>query len=1051
MFSLFFIDRPIFAAVISIFIVLAGGLALYSLPVEQMPDITPPTVQVTAVYPGANAKTVAETVALPLEKQINGVDNLIYLSSSSSSDGVASITVTFDVGTDIDMATVLVQNRVAMATPKLPEEVQRQGVVTQKQSSSISQVICLNSPDGSLDDVFISNYASINVVDALKRVEGVGNVEVYGAKDFSMRVWLIPEKLKARSITSTDVIAAIRDQNVEVAAGAIGSSPSSEQQQFQYTINAQGRLQTVEEFEDIIIKRTDSGAILRVKDVARVELGTQSYSTNVQFNGENSIAIGVFQLPGANALAVAKGLIDEMDRLKEFFPDGLDYEVAYDPSLFIARSIKELSMNLFVTILLVVLTVYIFLQDLRTTIIPAVTIPVSLIGTFMVMLWMDLSVNTLTLFGLVLAIGVVVDDSIVVVENTQRIIDEEGLSAKEATRKGMKQIFGAVIATTLVLLAVFVPTAMITGISGSLYRQFAITISTATVFSSLNALTLSPALCGMLLRPSDNTRKCNFIFRLFNSGLRGITGGYTEIVSALVRRSAIGLIVLVVFGFLTLKCFKIVPGGFIPNEDQGSMFIAAQLPDGATLERTGKVTSQINAILANNPAVEFFVSIDGFSLINGTTSSNSATFFVQLKDWETREKMGLDVFSLVGQMQGQLFGISDAMVFAFVPPPIMGLSVTGGFEMQLQDKGGVGIVDLQTAAYSLIDAANKSGKLDGLNTGIQATVPQLMLDIDREKARKLGVNLSDIFSTLQANFGTAYVNDFNIFGQNFKVNAQADQQYRDNKEDIYDLEVRNSAGQMVPLKTLLKVSDTAGPEIVSHYNLYTSAKITGQGRAGYSSGQAIEIMEQLAKENLPSDIGFEWTGTTYQELKAGNTAPIIFGMAVIFVFLFLAAQYESWSTPLAIIMTIPVAVFGGIGLTWVLSMDNNIYTQIGFVLLVALASKNEILLVEFADQLRREGKDIYTASIEASRLRFRPIQMTAFTFILGILPLVVATGAGSASRRALGTTVFGGMVMASVIGIILIPAMFVVVEELFVVKRKKKQAKKLAEIEQRDV
>ncbi|MGE4286596.1 MAG: efflux RND transporter permease subunit [Phycisphaerae bacterium] len=1035
MFSLFFIDRPVFAAVISIFIVLAGSLALTQLPVENMPDITPPTVMVSATYPGASASTVAETVALPLEKQINGVEGMLYLSSTSSSDGSASITVTFDVGTDIDMATVLVQNRVAMATPSLPEEVQRLGIVTRKRSTTISQVICMNSPDGSLDDVFISNYTNINVVDALKRVDGVGEVTVFGAKDFSMRIWLNPDKLKARNITSTDVIAAIREQNIEVAPGIIGGEPAPKEQQLHFTINARGRLNTVDEFENIIVKRVESGAVLRVRDVAKVELGTESYDTNVKFNGENAIAVGIYQLPGANALAVARGVIKKMEEVKEYFPEGLSYSVAYDPSKFISRSISELSQTLLITVILVILTVYIFLQDLRATIIPALTIPVSLIGTFIVMNMLGLSVNTLSLFGLVLAIGVVVDDSIVVVENTQRIIDEEGLSSREAAKKSMIQIFGAVIATTLVLLAVFVPTALISGISGRLYRQFAITISTATVFSSLNALTLSPALCALLLRPSPERRALPF--RLFNNGLQRVIGGYGDIVHAIVRRSAISLVVFAILGVLTVKCFQHVPGGFIPTEDQGMFLVSSQLPDGATLGRTQEVSSKVNAILKDNPAVQFFVTINGLSLVNSTHSNNSATWFIQLKDWAEREKMGLDINHIVSEIQGKLMGITDAYSFAFVPPPIVGLSVTGGFEMQLEDKGGAGIIALQEAANNLTNAASATGNLEKLNASIFATVPQVKLKVDREKAKKLGVRIDDIFNCLSASLGSAYVNDFNLFGQTFKVKMMADKPFRDKLNDIYRLRVRNESGDMVPLETLLTAEDSAGPDIVTHHNMYTSAKITGSPIEGLSSMQAIDIMKKTAAKSLPGDIGYEWSGTTFQELAAGNTAAIIFALAVVFAFLFLAAQYESWTTPLSIVLTVPIAIFGGIGYTWVRAMENNIYTQIGFVLLVALASKNAILLVEFAEQLRREGMDIYSASVKASKLRFRPIQMTAFTFILGIFPMVFATGAGSASRQSLGTTVFGGMLMASIIGIIFIPALYVVVEEIFLLKGKK--------------
>ena len=794
-------------------------------------------------------------------------------------------------------------------------------------------------------------------------------------------------------------------------------------------MNTLGRLSDVEQFEDIIVKVGEGGRLLRVKDVARVELGAQTYNQYVQLNGAPSIAVPIYQLPGANALEVAAGIRSEMDRLAQSFPEGLEYRIAYDTTRFITASIREVITTLFIAILLVVLTVYIFLQDIRTTLVPAITIPVSLLGTFAVMAVMGLSINTLSLFGLVLAIGIVVDDAIVVVENTMRLMAEEGLDRKAATEKAMLQITGPVIATTLVLLAVFVPTAMMGGITGRLYQQFALTIATATVFSSINALTLSPALCGMLLRPTPESR--GRFFNGFNKLFDAATAGYMRIVNLTVRRTALVMIPFLGLIAATVWGIRTVPTGFIPDEDQGYVMVSAQLPDGATLERTEAVMDHVSGMLGEIPGVADTITIGGYSILDGVVIPNAGCVYVMLEPWGERTSADTQVTAILPSLNKQFSReIREAITFALNPPPITGLGAAGGFEYQLEDRGGAGLNQLQAVAGDLIFEGNSDPVLTRMNSSLRSTVPQLYLDIDRTKAKTLGVPLSSIFSALQAYLGSAYVNDFNLFGRTYKVMIQADQQYRQRPEDIGRLEVRDRDGRMVPLSTLVTVSDTAGPQMVSRYNLYPSSAITGMPNPGYSSGQAVAAMESMSAQLLPPSMGYEWSGVTYQQLAAGNQAPIIFTLAIIFVFLFLAAQYESWSLPLAVILSVPMAALGGILATWARGLDNNVYTQVGFVLLIGLAAKSAILIVEFAKEQRAEGKSHVEAAVNAARLRFRAILMTAFSFILGVIPLVIATGAGANSRRALGTAVFGGMLVATIIGVILIPVLYVVVQRV---------------------
>ncbi len=1027
MLSKFFIDHPIFATVITILIVLMGALSIPLLPVEKTPDIIPPTVIVNAYYPGANAEVVAKTVATPLEEAINGVDDMLYMSSSSGDDGSLTLTVTFKVGTDIDMATVLVQNRVSVAEAVLPEEVKRNGISTQKSSNNITMAISLISPDGQYDETYMSNYITIYLSDVLTRIEGVGNIEIFGAKDFGMRIWIDPQLLKSRNLTTVDVINAIREQNIQVAAGQIGAPPTNGENQFQYTVKTLGRLDSVEQFENIIIKTQDQSKTVKLKDIARIELGSELYGWYAQHNSKNSIVMGVFQRPGANALNIANDVRAQMKNLSKSFPEGLEYRIAFDPTLFISESIKEVVKTLLFAVVLVVLSVFIFLGNVRTTIIPAITIPVSLIGTFTVMLLLGMSINTLTLFGLVLAIGIVVDDAIVVVEGTMRIIQEEQLFPKNAAVKAMKQLTGPVIATTLVLLSVFIPTILIGGVSGRLYTQFAITISVATVFSSINALTLSPALCALFLRPSDQQKE-NWFSRFFNKFMAKATNRYINAVKITTRKISVCMLVYIILLALTFLGISNTPTEFLPIEDEGFIFLDVELPEGASLARTKEVTDRINSIIEETPGIYEYVTIGGFSIVKNAVASNVAFYFISLDTWSQRRSKELSSESIAGMLNGKIAAISEAKCFALAPPPIFGLGFTD-FELQLQDKGDIGLDQLQQASDVIQFSAMSNSNIMFVLTTLKTNYPQLFVDIDREKVKSLLIPLDSVFNTLQACLGSFYVNDFTLFGRTYKVLVQGDAQHRLNTNDIGKLQVRNQMGKMVPFDTFANVEDSSGPQTVYHYNMYPSNSVQGKAMPGVSSGQAMEEMEKLLAV-LPSGIEYEWSGISYQEIEAGNKAPIIFLLASVFVFLFLAAQYESWIIPVAIILTVPLALFGAMLLTATRMFNNNIYTQIGFILLIGLASKTSILLVEFAKQLHEEGKSPIDAAIEAARIRFRPILMTALSFVFGVLPLVLATGAGAVSRQSMGTAVFGGMLMATILGIFLIPVFYVMVQKL---------------------
>ncbi|WP_250473719.1 efflux RND transporter permease subunit [Caballeronia sp. GAFFF1] len=1037
--SKFFIDRPIFAGVLSVVVLLAGIIAMFRLPISEYPEVVPPSVVVHAQYPGANPKVIAETVASPLEEQINGVEDMLYMQSQANSDGNLTTTVTFKLGTDPDKNTQLVQNRVNQALPRLPQDVQRLGVTTIKSSPTLTMVVHLNSPNGRYDMTYLRNYALINVKDRLERIAGVGEVQLWGSGDYSMRVWLDPQKVAQRGLTATDVVNAIREQNVQVAAGVIGGSPTLPNVPLQLNVNARGRLQNESEFRDIVLKTSPDGAVTHLGDVARVELAASEYGLRSLLDNKSAVAIAINQQPGANSLQISDEVRKTMKELQADMPAGLEYQIVYDPTQFVRSSIEAVIHTLAEAIALVVLVVIVFLQTWRASIIPLLAVPVSIVGTFSLLLAFGFSINALSLFGMVLAIGIVVDDAIVVVENVERNI-EAGLSAREATYQAMREVSGPIIAIALTLVAVFVPLAFMSGLTGQFYKQFAMTIAISTVISAFNSLTLSPALAALLLKGHDEpkdwlTRGMDRVFggffRRFNAVFHRGSESYSKGVKSVINRKAIMMVLYAVLLGGAALMGKIVPGGFVPAQDKEYLISFAQLPNGASLDRTEGVIREMSAIALKQPGVESAVEFPGLSVNGFTNSSSAGIVFVTLKPFKDRvHDKALSANAIAGALNQKYAGIKGSFIAVFPPPPVLGLGTLGGFKMQLEDRGALGYAALADATQAFIKRASQTPELGSTFSSYQINVPQLNVDLDRVKAKQLGVSVTDVFDTMQVYLGSLYVNDFNRFGRVYQVRVQADAPFRANPEDIGLLKTRNANGDMVPLSSLVRVSPTYGPEMVVRYNGYTAADINGGPAPGYSSGQAQAAAERIAAEVLPRGIKFEWTDLTYQQILAGNAALWVFPISVLLVFLVLAALYESLTLPLAVILIVPMSILSALLGVWLTDGDNNIFTQIGLMVLVGLSAKNAILIVEFARELEMQGRSIVQAAIEASRLRLRPILMTSIAFIMGVVPLVLSSGAGSEMRHAMGVAVFFGMLGVTLFGLMLTPVFYVILRKL---------------------
>jgi hydrophobe/amphiphile efflux-1 (HAE1) family protein len=1042
-FAYFFIDRPVFAAVISIVTVIVGAVSILALPIAQYPDIAPPTVTVTCNYPGANAKTVAETIATPIEEQINGVEGMIYMSSQSTNNGNMILTVTFQLGTNLDIAQVQVQNRVAIAQPLLPQDVQREGIVVKKASPNITLGIAVFSPDDSRDPLYVSNYVTLQVKDELARLPGVGDMIIFGARDYSMRLWLNPEKMASRNLIPGDVIAAVQEQNVQVAAGIVGGPPlPAGKVPFQYTINAQGRLVEPQQFSEIVIKTGADGSVTRLKDIARIELGAADYTTNTHYNGKPAVGIGIFQLPGSNSIATANAVYKKLEELKANFPTGVDYSIPYDTTTFVRDSIRDVVKTLLEAIGLVALVVLVFLQNWRAALVPLLAIPVSIVGTFAVMAIFGFSLNNLSMFGLVLAIGIVVDDAIVVVENVDRWI-ERGLCPRDATYRAMEEVTPAVIAIACGLTAVFVPVAFISGITGQFYRQFALTISFSTLLSAFNSLTLSPALAALILKPHDSkpdllTRFVDLLlgwpFRLFNFGLDKLNAVYVSALRYVVRLSFLVLAVYAGLLFVTYLGFETVPVGFIPAQDQGYLIVALQLPDASAIDRTDAVLDRMSAIAMKCPGIEGTFAVTGLNLLTGTNQTNAAVIFLPLKHFSERNgKPEQSAKAISAYLNQQYSHIQEAFSLVLLPPPVQGIGQAGGFKMQVEDRSGHATPQqLEAATQALIIEAGKDPRIAAAFSSFRSSVPQLYANVDRVKAKKENVSVTNIFQALQVNLGSFYINDFNYLGRTYKVIAHADAPFRAMASDVAQLKTRNAAGAMVPLGTVMELKDIADADRINRYDLYPSAEINGAGAPGVSSGQAIEIMANLAKKVLPAGFSYEWTELAYQEETAGNTAFYIFPLCVLFVFLTHSAEYESFSLSLSIILIVPMCLLCGITGVYLSHMDNNIFTQIGFVVLAGMSVKNAVLIVEFAKQQQEQDQTMRAsqAAITAARLRLRPILMTSFAFILGVLPLLIATGAGAEMRQALGTVVFYGMIGVTVFGLFVTPVFYTVIRKI---------------------
>ncbi|MEM8809180.1 MAG: efflux RND transporter permease subunit [Cyanobacteria bacterium P01_G01_bin.38] len=1025
----YFIKRPVFATVCAIIILLIGAVSIPTLPIAQYPDISPNQVEVTANYIGADAETVEKAVTTVLEREINGVEGMRYMTSNSSNNGIGSITVTFDAGRDKDIAAVDVQNRVSLAEPQLPEEVRQTGVTVSKQNSNILLAMSLFSEDGTFDNVFLSNYADLYIVDALRRVPGVGNVIIFGERTYAMRLWLDPQRLASRSLTADDVADALREQNIQVGAGQIGQPPSPTDQTFQIDLRAVSRLQDVPEFENLVIQTGEDGQLIRLKDVGRAELGAESYSTFLRFRGNESVGLGIFQLPGSNALQVAQGVKEAMAEMSQEFPSGMEYGIGFDTTEFVEQSLVRVVWTLIQAVGLVVLVIYIFLQDWRTTIIPAITIPVALIGTFAIVKIFGFSINSLTLFGLTLATGMVVDDAIVVVEDISAKIQYRELPPKQAAIQAMRELTGAVIATSLVLMAVFIPVAFFPGTTGALYRQFALTIAFAIALSTFNALTLTPTLSGLLLRRKESgSGLLGRLFSRFNQWLDWLRDRYGGALQLLNRLKVFVLAAFVASLVLTGWLYNSVPSAFLPDEDQGYFITLIQGPEGTSLNQTSKVMSQVEEIILAQPGVRATFAVGGFSFSGNT--ANNGVVFTTLVPWEERPQ-GVSAFSLIQSLFGQFSQITEARVFPVNPPSIQGLSNFGGFQFQLQDRRGTANLDtLVQNMFGLLGAANENPDLQAVFSTYAASTPQIEIEVNREKAKSLDVDIDDVFSTLQTYLGSRYVNDFTLQGRTYRVYVQADQQYRSTPDDIGRLYVRSNQDNMIPLSNLVTTTQTTGAQTINHYNLFRSIEINGQAAPGVSSGASIDAMEQVANQVLPASLGYEWSGAALEEIESGNQAPIIFGLGIIFVFLVLAAQYESYVDPVIILFAVPLAVFGALLAQSMRGLPNDVYCQIGLVMLIGLASKNSILIVEFANQLQEQGLSITKAAIDAAQSRMRPILMTAISTLSSIFPLVIATGAGAGSRQSLGTAVFGGMFVATFLSLFVVPILYIVIKQL---------------------
>ncbi len=1030
MISKFFIDHPRFAFVISIVIMIAGLISIFNLPVAQYPSITPSQIQITGMFPGADAETVLKTVVEPIEAQVNGVKGMMYISSTSSDDGTAIITVTFPAGSDGDINTVNVKNKVSVAEPVLPPEVKAQGLIVKEKSSNILLVVTLYSPKGTYDPIFLSNYVNIHIKDEIMRISGVGDTFTLGAASYSMRVWLNPDRMSGLGITAADVISKIKEQNVQVSAGAIGDSPCPPDQAFRFTIQTQGRFDSEKQFENIVIKAMPDGNNVKLKDIGRVELGAENYNSEGYLNNNPAALLAVYQLPEANGIQIAEACKKRLEELKGNFPPDLEYGIQYDTTKFIRASIDEVVVTLFEAVLLVILVTFVFLQGWRSTLVPTIAIPVSLIGTFAALFALGYSINLITLFGLILAIGIVVDDAIIVIESVNHLMSSEKLSARDAAKKTMEQVTGPIIATTLVLLAMFIPVCFLPGITGEMYRQFGVTISVSVLISCINALTLSPALCATLLKPEVEGARKFFFFRWFDAAFEFLTRRYSRIVGFTIRKAFIVMVAYAGLMFASYKIYGMLPTGFIPNEDQGAFMINVQLPEASSLPRTTKITRQVCDIMLGVPGSAYALATTGYSILTSTSASNNAFVIGVLDDWKKREAPELGQDAVMRKCYGKFMEIPGAMVMPFNVPAIPGLGTSGGFSFVVQDTGGTDPQRLFNAMNSIVFEANQRPEIKGAFSTFRASVPRIFLNFDREKALKLGVSIDEINSVLKGLAGYTYINDFNKFGKTYKVEMQADKKYRAELEDIMGLHVRNDKGEMVPISTLVIPATRFGPQYLNRYNLFPSVTINGNAAPGFSSGQAMKAMEEVAKKNLPAGMKYEWTDMSYQEKLAGNKAAIIFGMALLFIYLFLVAQYESWMIPLAVMLSVPIAFFGSLLFLWLWNVDNNIYTQVGFVLLFGVACKTAILIVEFAKESHEKGMGVEEAAEHAAKLRFRAVLMTAVSFILGVIPLVVAVGAGAISRRSLGTVVFGGMLISCIFGTILIPSFFVVIQKM---------------------